>query len=340
MGDAGKASLISSVKTSIEIAAIMIGGCWVFFRYMSHEREGAKLALEQQRLATAQASAVAKTQIAAESARLEQVRLSNSQATLAVEFQTKTQSMAIEQQRLATEQGRLVLAVAESQRKLRDQELRQSVKLQEQEITLKKLQALKTAHEVELQGKYRFGRAFKLDGKRLREISDKIGEYELIHGFQFENKSETAFEVSLFVIDYYIGTPKRGGDNDDSIMPIGSPADRWNPASMQAGALEWKHVGHAGSVYAEAASSIKAPWNDIADVKHLTCGGGGTAKLQPTQSLHYDDTYLVRAPRHAYVAFVVSYCFNRCATNEDLYSRVDTIDVDKLDNNRAYMAVK
>src|ERR1043165_722274 len=138
-----------SIQSLIEIAFVVVGGCWAFFKYVSHEHEAATLAVEQQRLATQQAEAVQKTQIAAEGARLEQLRLGNSQAALAVAYQTKTQSMAIEQQRLATDQGRLSLSIAESQRKLRDLELRQNVKLQEQEMALKRLQREKEAHRSE-----------------------------------------------------------------------------------------------------------------------------------------------------------------------------------------------
>jgi hypothetical protein len=326
---------LDSFKTLVQVLALVVGGCWAFFRYLTHEREAAKVALEQQRLAAQQAAAVSGTEIAAESARLEQVRLANSQAILTLSFQAKTQMMAVEQQRLATEQSRLSLSIADSQQKLRDLELRQNLKLQEEEIALRKLQNEKATHEMQYQGKYRFEHVFKLECKKRRDIDATTAEFELTHGFQFVNHSEVPFEVSLFVIDYYVATASSVGDDVPVIMSLGSPANRWNPASTEKGALDWKLIGHHGSILAEAVGSIPKLLDHAADVTHLTRGGAGTGTLKPTESLYYDHTYFVRAPKSAYVTFVISYCLNRCATNDDVYSQSDWLDLNDVANKQA-----
>jgi hypothetical protein len=224
-------------------------GCWVLFSYFSHDREAKHLEVEQQRLATEQARAVQQTAIDTEQARLQQLKLSN-------ELQTRTQSATVEQQRLALDQSRLALAVAESQRKLRDIELRQSVKLQEQEIALKALQARKTAHEVDYQGRLRFGQTYELTGRKVGG-DKRYGVYELSHRFKFENKSEAPFELSLYVIDYYIGVPKQDAAGDEpSVLPLGEPANRWNPRGAKLGGLEWTRVGHSGAIFAAAIGNI------------------------------------------------------------------------------------
>jgi hypothetical protein len=303
----------------------IIVGCWVFFGYLSHDREAKDLQLKQQRLATDQAVAVRDTAINTEKARLRQLELGN-------ELQARTQSMTIDQTRLALDQSRLSLAVAESQRKLRDLELRQNVELQKQEIALKALQGKKTAHEVEYQGKYRFGQTYELTGRKLGG-DDKNGAYELSHRFRFENRSEKDFELSLYVIDYFIGIPKQvAAGNEMLVLPLGEPANRWNPRGAKPGGLDWTRVGHSGSIVAEAVGKIPYPWCYAADEEHLVRGGPGTGVLQPTQSIGHGDTYVVRAPKHSYVAFIVSFCTNRCATNDDLHWDANVIGVDELES--------
>ncbi len=302
-----------------EAVFTIIAGCWVLFNYFSHDRETKQLALDQQRLATQQAQAVQQTAIDTEKARLQQLKLSN-------DLQTQTQSMTIEQQRLA-------LDVAESQRKLRDLELRQSVKLQEQEIALKKLENQKTAHEVAYQGRFRFNQTFELTGRRVGG-DDKVGVYELFHRFQVENKSEADFELSLYVIDYFIGVPKADVAGEISVLPLGEPANRWNPRGAKPGGVEWRWAGHSGAIFAADVGRIPKPWCDAADVDHLVPGGPGTGVLNPSQSLEHSDTYVVRAPRHSYVAFIVSYCTNRCEANDDLHWQTNVLGLDEVESQQ------
>lgn len=299
-------------------------GLWVLYIYFSHDREAKYLQVEQQRLATEQARAVQQTAIDTEHARLQQLKLSN-------ELQTRTQSMTVEQQRLALDQSRLALAVAESQRKLREIELRQSVKLQEQEIALKALQARKTEHEVDYQGRFRFGQTFELTGRKVGG-DDKYGAYELSHRFRLENKSEVPFELSLYVVDYYIGVPKQVAvGNEPSVLPLGEPANRWNPRGAKPGGVEWTRVGHSGAIFAAAVGNIPKPWCDAADVEHLVPGGPGTGVLRPTLYIGHGDTYVVRAPKHSYVTFIVSFCTNRCQTNDDLNWQTNVLGLDELE---------
>jgi len=285
-------------------------GCWVLFGYLSHDREAKYLQVEQQRLATEQARAVQQTAIDTGRAHLQQLKLSN-------------------------EQSRLALAVAESQRKLREIELRQSLKLQEQEIALKALQARKTEHEVDYQGRFRFGQTYELTGRKVGGDT-RYGTYELSHRFELANKSETAFELSLYVVDYYIGVPKQDAAGDEpSVLPLGEPANRWNPRGAKPGGVEWTRVGHSGAIVAAAVGNIPKPWCDAADVEHLVPGGPGTGVLQPMQSIRHGDTYVVRAPRHSYVTFIVSFCTNRCQTNDDLYWRTDVLGLDELETEQS-----
>jgi hypothetical protein len=63
---------MSSAYCRRQALAIVVGGCWIAFRYLSHEAESERIALEQQRLAYQQASVVAQTQHEAQALTLDQ----------------------------------------------------------------------------------------------------------------------------------------------------------------------------------------------------------------------------------------------------------------------------
>lgn len=319
-----------SALHALQAIAIIIGACWILFRYMSHERDLQTIALEQNRLAYQQASAVAQIQQQAEDARLRQLQLSNEQAAVALSTQRDAQKLALEQQRLANEQARLTLQINETQlnetqRRLRQEELEKALLLEQQDLDLKRLQQTKAQHELAHSTRYRFTRQFTITARKDRDIDQDFGDFSVDWGYEFVNKSEVLFELSVFLLDYYIGiTQLDTTAHVVSVWPVGFPTDRWNPSGNIDGAIAWKRVGSNGSIYAEAIREIQPPWDWIIRQVKLS-HGGGTGVLKSEQTMRYDDTYLVRAPRTAYFAIVMSYCFNRCANNDDLYSRVDWI---------------
>ncbi len=312
---------IEKVLPLIQVLGLVVGGCWIMFRYLSHERQAQEIALEQSRLNYQQASAVALTQQQAEEAHLSQLRLGNQQASLALKVQDKAQDLGLEQQRLTNEQARLVLRTNEAQRSLRHEELEKSVQLQQQDIELKRLQQTKATHDIEYSQHYRFSRDFTLTAQKRGEINN-LAEYAATYSFSFENKSEVQFEMSLFVLDIYVGVPKIQDPGATLVQPLGTPTDR-----CEKGAIQWKLVGTTGSILADAFGTIQSPWDGVIGELHLLRGGPGTAVLKPTQTLLYNEDYLVRAPKNAYLAIVMSYCFNRCKNNDDLYSRVNWLSL-------------
>jgi hypothetical protein len=319
-----------SLLNTVQALAIVIGGCWVMYQYLTHERELANVSLEQQRLSTAQAKALASTQVAAENARLRQLELANKQAEVALSRQHEAQELAVEQQRLSNEQSRLTLQINESQRSLRHDELAKTVELLKHDVQLKRLQEIKTQREVDNSGRYKFERTFSLTSAKERDINEKTAEYAVRFSFDFANRSDLPFEISVFIIDYYVGMPLSDTDTTTAVRPISLPRDRWNPGRTEDGALLWQHVGATGSIHAEAVGRITEPWDYVIEGVHLGMGPGGTGVVKPGLTLGSDDTYLVRAPKGGYIAFVMSYCFERCKNNDDLYSitKWTTLDAD------------
>lgn len=298
----------------VQALGLVAGGCWVMFRYLAHENEAEKLAVEQQRLQYRQSVAVAQTQRQAEDARLREVQLVNEQAALALSVQHKSQDASLAQQRLANEQAHLTLQIGETQRRLRQQELEHAVRLQEQDIELKR-------HNLAYSSRYRFSRSFTLKISKVRDIGEEFAEYLANYSFEFTNKSQVPFELSLYVLDYYIGVPKQGDKlRSLSVQPIGSPLGRWNSGRIQEGAIAWQQVGFVGVMDGAAVGKISPPWNWYIRDLNMTIGGLGVGPLKPEQVLQYSDTYFVRAPRNAYISFILSYCFDRCANYDDAYA--------------------
>jgi hypothetical protein len=294
---------LQAILTTLQALAIVAGGCWVLFRYFEHERS-------------------------AEELRAKQLLLQNQSSEIALLTQQTAARLAVEQQTLANLHGSLDLAIATEQRKLRSEELSKAVELQRLDLKLKTLQQTKSTHENNYAGAYRFDQEWILTGTRRERTSGDETEYELEYGFNFKNTSEIPFEMSLFVLDYYLGVPDPS--NSAAIAILGTPEDRWNPGSTQPGAIRWRKIGSLGSVYAVAAGSIAYPGSDIIRNEHLRIGGGGVGALKPNQTFQFIDNYLVRAPSRAYIAFVMSYCFNRCKNNDDFYSRADWISLSSL----------
>lgn len=286
------------------------------FRYLSHEHSADRIALEQQRLEYRQATAVAQIQQQAEHARLRQLQLTNEQTSLAVSVQRNSQLLQIEQQRLANEQARLSLRISETQKQLRHEELEQQVRLQQQDIELKKLQYQQAEHELSYSAGYRYERSFSLKPFKHRDISPSTAEYTVEYVFKLVNKSEVPFEVSLFILDYYIGLPKEEGSSSQvSVRPVRAPG-----SDSQEGAIAWQRVGSTGSIYDGAIGKIAYSYRK--DIQ-LVVGGSGTKMLKPDQTLLYSEDYFVRAPKNGYAGFVLNYCLNRCANREDHYSYVN-----------------
>jgi len=135
-------------------------------------------------------------------------------------------------------------------------------------------------------------------------------------------------------LDYYIGTPRQRTERK-SIEVLGTPADRWNPNSAQDGAFNWDRIDTTGAIYAAAIGQIAEPWKWVVEEENLLPGGGGVASLRPEQELNYSDTYFVTASKDAYIKFVMSYCFDRCQTNDDFYSRTDWISIAEIEEESA-----
>lgn len=320
-----------ALLNTVQAIALISGGCWALFRFFAHERQTNELQLRQQELAYRQASATLHTEVRAADARLQQLRLSNRQAEISLSAQRELTEATVTQQRLTNEQAAMTLEIAKQERQLRREELEQTVALKRAELEHKQLEQTKLRAELVHASVYRFEREFWFDGRKLRDVDETTAEYAFYHGFRITNRSQATFEMSLFILDYYIGVPKARVARK-AVEPLGTPPDRWNPGSTQPGALEWTLIDTTGSIRATAANSVAAPWNSVVRDLKLVRGGAGTSSLRTDQSVVYGDDYFVTAPKHAYIAFVMSYCFNLCSTNDDLKSHIEWRSLAKLES--------
>lgn len=317
---------------TVQAVALIIGGCWVLFHYLAHERALAKTTLQQQQAQLQQALALAETQAESEQARLRQLQLANAQAQLTLSRQSEAQHLSIEQQGLANEQARLTLQIAESQRRLRDEELRRGVELQKQDIELKRLQQQRAEHEIAFDGQYRYGRDFKVTSTKMRDLNDEYAEYKVEYYAAITNKSTVMFEISLVAIDYFVGVPKPTESDTIFVAPIGAPSNRWNNGSGTSGAIDWRLAGSTGSILSTALGSLPYDAKHVAESVRLAEGGFGVGITRPEQTLANDEIFYVRAPKAAYISLVTNYCFERCRDSADYYYHVDTIPLEEARN--------
>jgi len=290
MSDSERGSRIRSFKTVAEILAIVIGGCWVFFRYLSHERDAAALALEQQTLAMT----------------IEQQRLATDQSRL---------SLAI-----AESQRRLRDVELSQNVKLKGQELalgRLQQKKTQQEVVFGgryrygrqfDVVATKVRNIDEHTGEYRISYSSAISNKSTVPFEISLLALDYYVGMAKNVDASTPIYVA----------------------PIGTPANRWNGASYAPGALDWKLIGSAGSVLDSAFGNMAQDANRLSDELNLTVGGGGVGVISGDQTFVYDDTFYVRAPTTAYICFVMNYCFERCRTGLDYYYHSDSIPLEDI----------
>jgi hypothetical protein len=168
---------------------------------------------------------------------------------------------------------------------------------------------------------YRFSAQRTVETTYLRPLDSKTALYEVEYSMTVTNQSAVSFNMSLWVLDYFIGDVRENLQKKSAfIEPVGYPQNRWNLGSATGGAVEWRRVGSRGGMYAAARgaidSSVKSRVSDV----EFTVGRGLTGPLKPSQSYEMSETFLVKGTPGSYVAFVQSICFENCRTDEDLYS--------------------
>jgi len=319
---------------AVQAVAIVIGGAWIMYQYLAHDRERSNLALQQQKLSTVQAEALATTQVASEMSRVRQLELANLQATIALGTQAEAQRLAIEQQRLTNRQADLTLQITNSQKELRHDELQKTIENLQHDINLKQAQTIKAELDVKTSQRYKFAPRFSISSGKDRDIDSNISEYAVKYSFDVENRSEVPFEMSMFILDYYTATTESDATQGLSVRRIAVPPNRWNPFSDTTGAVRWQKAGTYASIYSAARGRIQSPWDSVVSDAAFVSGAGGTGIVRPGLSVGSSDTYLVRAPKGAYIAFVMSYCLNRCENNDDLYFETDWTSLDHVDNEQ------
>jgi hypothetical protein len=218
---------------------------------------------------------------------------------------------------------------------LKQAELTQSVRLKEMELELSKIKRSREEHELNSLTTYRVSidtdikinqARFdsKLDKRAKKQVAAPSGLYDVLYSAIVKNVSDEEFELSLWVLDCYVGQPKSEFYEADYLMrPIGVPAGRWNPGDNIVGVMDWKLTGSVSSVFGDAKNDIESNPPFGAEVyRSLNVKPRVTmvGPLKKEQAVRYAEDFLVRAEKAAYVAFVLSVCFNRCQNDNDLFT--------------------
>src|SRR5271165_91698 len=212
-------SRLEAVFKLVQILAILASGLWALYQFLSFQRQANSLSYKQQELATKQSELNLHTQEAAEKATLAQTEL-------------------------AAQQAQFTLQTQQSQRDQRNKELEYAVEAKRLENESSKVSLMSKTT-------YRVSRASVLVAHELTG-----GLYEVILKPGIKNAAESAFEVSLIIVDYYIGTvdpdllssPVQHASSDDPIRGaplrqlVTDPPGRWHMHRPD-GAIRWHQVG-------------------------------------------------------------------------------------------------
>jgi len=323
-----------SILAAFQAIALVVGACWVIFRYLGHERESERLVRQQVLLNNEQLIRLAGTQKAIEEARLRQLQLGNKQSELMITVQDEQQRLALATQKVGTAQAQLALETAKAQQQLRRDEL-------DAQVRLAQLDAQKREQEVSYAGEIRFTPTHALTCKKLRDVGDGLAEYELTYNFRITSQSLKPFDVSFFVIDLYVGLPKESRSLYKTRRLNVPNLRNATMVPRDDDAVDWKHVNAVGSILQEtdlAYGAVERPsWSFFPPVE-IGVNTVGLGHLRHGEWCSREETYFVVAPRDAYVTAFLAYCLNSCTSEAEGFTGsnfVALLDAEKPAKGRA-----
>lgn len=232
-------------------------------------------------------------------------------------FERDAVAAARERDRALAQHSRLTMDIQTEQRALRQAELTHAIESQRLKLELARLEQRQVAHDLEQDTTYRFSRESSI---KVERIDDDRRLYDVEYSITITNVSDTPFEISFWVLDYYIGT-LAPPDDGWSMIRIGLPESRWSPGSMNPGGAKWQRMGTYSAIVDGAWKEIPTPWSDVVRDARPKVGGVLTGVLNPKQSYTFQESYIVRAPVDAFVGFSAQFCFERCKDPKvDLFS--------------------
>jgi len=154
----------------------------------------------------------------------------------------------------------------------------------------------------------------------VRHIDANKALYEVTYSVEVENNSDEKFESSLFVLDYFLGTMEVDDDRATFVKPLGIPPGRWNMKG-QPGFVRWKAAGHYSSITSDAVGNMSPVFTE-----NLTPTENApmTGVVKPKDTLQNKQVYSVKAPTGGYIAFISSFCFDRCK-NDQIFQKYAAI---------------
>jgi hypothetical protein len=297
-----KIALLDSVLKLVQIVAVLASGLWILYQFVTYQKAAnllqykqQELQYKQQELAAKQSEFNLRTAEAAEKANLAQITLAAQQA----EFTLKTE---------------------EAQKELRDTELKYAVEGKQIENASNKAKLLSTTTY----------RASKSSLITAREVSP--GLYEVILTPHIRNIGETEFEVSLIIVDCYLGKlnsklapglPLRvfrqneagnKAEDEQAERVISDPPSRWH-GPRPGSAVEWQLVATATSIYSPAYEDVG--WRLEGAKAHLDAFGTGPWKTG--EEVDFQPRFIINAVSSDFVGFSVHMLFNRGRNEEDIW---------------------
>lgn len=213
-----EAKIAEALLDCIQAIAFVCGGCWLVFRYFAHERATSIATLRQQELA-------------------------NESASIQLATATRHDLLSLRQQELSNAQAQLTLEINNAQRNLHERELATEVALKQSDLQIRKLEHKKAEHDVEYSGGYRFERDLNITMSKRQTFPDGTAEFEIQTDFKFTNRSEVNFDVSVYVLDLYLGIPK--GDRN-AFWRLNKPNVRGDSVMTPYDGFEWELLGSIG----------------------------------------------------------------------------------------------
>lgn len=287
-----------------QVLGALAAGCWVIFQYLTFQSRSNEISLQQQQLQTRAAQA-SLTEVTIRREDLEK------------SIQLKRQETELKAAELEVLQLSKQVQVAQADD--RKTELKQSLELKQLEIQASRLNEEKQRLDIDAITNNRFQDTVTITPTYKRTLNEQFSLFEVNYHIDLKNLSTQTLEVTLWVLDYYIGTLPTDIQRPQAfIAPLGLPPVRWGRGQVL-GIREWKKLGSQGFKTESIRNTLAFP--NILDVSFSDPVMTGV--MNPDQLYFFSQTYLVQAPKDASIGFVASLCFNGCQKDADLWTRRD-----------------
>jgi len=328
-------SKTENILEMIKVICLVIGGCWIFFMYLSHDKQIKILESEKDKIDTTKG----RQEIIINAQRIEQTIL---------EDRIKNIELAYTKSIKETELKALELKNNSENIELKYQDLTSKLNIQTSQIDIQSKDIEKQLSEIKL----RYSKARKIDSKFSMKVKDMGPDlfgnhlYQIRPRFEIQNTSSVELEISFVAIEIFENqlNYKYLVNDTAKVVTTGSIPNIFNKGGIGQSHLgdvseemakyalnsEWKFISYDCGAFAQSVNFLE--FNDSSNYNVRTymqnhfykTGRLATGILNPNENAFFEQVYYIRAKPTNVIGVTANIVLNKGILNDDLHSYSDS----------------